>query len=70
MVYPFYNEKSGAPNDVAPHLKTINEVMVKKKRNRGALKRDNLDYFIMKDSKIFTSYLQFIKGYKMTQVDQ
>ena len=31
MVYPFYNEKSGAPNDVAPHLKTINEVMVKKK---------------------------------------
>ena len=55
-----------------PHLiwKSFNEVMVKKKKNRGDLKTDNLDYFIMKNSKFFTSYLQFIKGYKMAQVDQ
>ena len=35
-------------NDATLLLKTINEVIAKT-RKRGDLKRDNLDYFIMKD---------------------
>ena len=37
-------------NDAAPLLKTINEIITKI-RKRGDLKRDYLDYFIMKDPK-------------------
>ena len=43
-------------NDAAPLLKTINEVIAKI-RKRGDLKRDNLDYFIMKDPKFARFYL-------------
>ena len=43
-------------NDAAPLLKTINEVNAKI-RKRGDLKRDNLDYFIMKDTKFARFYL-------------
>ena len=43
-------------NDAAPLLKTINEVIAKI-RKRGDLKRDNLDYFIMKDTKFARFYL-------------
>ena len=56
-------------NDAAPLLKTINGVIAKI-RKRGGLKRDTLDHFIMKDPKGFISYLKFIKGYIMSQVDQ
>ena len=58
-------------NNAAPLLKAINEVIAKI-RKRGDLKRDNLDYFIMKDPNLqgFISYLKFIKGYIMSQVDQ
>ena len=42
--------------DVAPLLITINEVMIKI-RKCGDLKRDNLDYFIMKDLKFARSYI-------------
>ena len=51
-----YEEDS---NDVASLLKTINEVIAKI-RQRGDLKKENLDYFIMKG---FISYVEFIKGY-------
>ena len=43
-------------NDAAPLLKAINEVIAKI-RKRGDLKRDNLDYFIMKDPKFARFYL-------------
>ena len=43
-------------NDAAPLLKVINEVIAKI-RKRGDLKRDNLDYFIMKDPKFARFYL-------------
>ena len=43
-------------NDAAPLLKTINEVIAKI-RKRDDLKRDNLDYFIMKDPKFARFYL-------------
>ena len=43
-------------NDAAPLLKTINAVIAKI-RKRGDLKRDNLDYFIMKDPKFARFYL-------------
>ena len=43
-------------NVAAPLLKTINEVIAKI-RKRGDLKRDNLDYFIMKDPKFARFYL-------------
>ena len=43
-------------NDAAPLLKTINTVIAKI-RKRGDLKRDNLDYFIMKDPKFVRFYL-------------
>ena len=43
-------------NNAASFLKTINEVITKI-RKRGDLKRDNLDYFIMKDSKFARFYL-------------
>ena len=52
MVYPFYNEKSGAPNDVAPHLKTINEVMVKKKKS-GCSEKGQLRLFYYERLKNF-----------------
>ena len=42
-------------NDAAPLLKTINAVLAKI-RNWGDLKRDNLDYFIMKDPKFTRFY--------------
>ena len=42
-------------NDAALLLKTINEVIAKT-RKRGDLKRDNLDYFIMKDKKLARFY--------------
>ena len=48
-----YEEDS---NDAAPLLKTINAV-IPKVRKRGDLKRDNLDYFIMKDQKFGKFYL-------------
>ena len=35
-------------NDTVPLLETINEVIARI-RKQGGLKRDNLDYFIMKD---------------------
>ena len=43
-------------NDAAPLLKTINGVIAKI-RKRGDLKRDSLDYFIMKDPKLARFYL-------------
>ena len=43
-------------NDAAPLLKTINGVIAKI-RKRGDLKRDTLDYFIMKDPKFARLYL-------------
>ena len=43
-------------NDAKPLLKTINEVIAKI-RKQGDLKRDNLDYFIMKDPKFAKFYL-------------
>ena len=43
-------------NDAVPLLKTINAVIAKI-RKWGDLKRDNLDYFIMKDSKFARFYL-------------
>ena len=43
-------------NDAAPLLKTINGVIAKIKK-RGDLKRDTLDYFIMKDPKFARFYL-------------
>ena len=43
-------------NDAAPLLNAINEVIAKI-RKRGDLKRDNLDYFIMKDPKFARFYL-------------
>ena len=43
-------------NDAAPLLKTINEIITKI-RKRGDLKRDYLDYFIMKDPKFSRFYL-------------
>ena len=43
-------------NDPAPLLKTINAVIAKV-RKWGDLKRDNLDYFIMKDPKFARFYL-------------
>ena len=43
-------------NDAAPLLKTINGVIAKI-RKRGDLKRDTLDYFIMKDSKFARFYI-------------
>ena len=49
----FYEEVS---NGGAPLLKTINAV-IQKIRKRGDLKRDNLDYLIMKDPKFARFYL-------------
>ena len=43
-------------NYAVPLLKTINAVIAKI-RKWGDLKRDNLDYFIMKDSKLARFYL-------------
>ena len=43
-------------NDPEPLLKTINAVIAKVKK-LGDLKRDNLDYFIMKDPKFARFYL-------------
>ena len=43
-------------NDAAPLLKTTNEVIAKM-RKRGDLKRDNLDYFFIKDPKFARFYL-------------
>ena len=43
-------------SDAAPLLKTINEVIAKI-RKHGDLKRDNLDYFIIKDPKFARFYL-------------
>ena len=43
-------------NDVPPLLETITAVIAKI-RKRGDLKRDNLDYFIMKDTKFARFYL-------------
>ena len=43
-------------NDAAPLLKTINGVIAKI-RKRGDLKRDTLDYFILKDPKFARFYL-------------
>ena len=43
-------------NDATPLLKTINEA-VAKIRKQGDLKRDNLDYFTMKDPKFARFYL-------------
>ena len=43
-------------HDAAPLLKSINEVIAKIIKG-GYLKRDNLDYFIMKDSKFARFYL-------------
>ena len=43
-------------NNVAPLLKTINEVIAKI-RKWGHLKRENLNYFIMKDPKLARFYL-------------
>ena len=43
-------------NDAAPLLKAINGVIAKT-RKRGDLKRDTLDYFIMKDPKFAWFYL-------------
>ena len=43
-------------NEAAPLLETINEVIAKI-RKRGDLKRDNLDYFVMKDPKFARFYL-------------
>ena len=48
-----YEEDS---NDVAPLLKTTNEVIAKI-RKRADLKKENLDYFIMKDTKFVRFYL-------------
>ena len=58
-------------NDAAPLLKTINEVIAKI-RKLSDLKRNNLNYFIIKDPKFARFYLllKFIKGYIMSQVDQ
>ena len=58
-------------NDAAPLLKTINEVIAKI-RKLSDLKRNNLDYFSIKDPKFARFYLllKFIKGYIMSQVDQ
>ena len=57
-------------NDAAPLLKTIDGVIAKI-RKRGDLKRDTLDYFIMKDPKFARFYLlpKFIKGYIISLVD-
>ena len=44
------------PNDAAPLLKTINEVIAKI-RKRGDLEKDNLGSFIMKDPKFAGFYL-------------
>ena len=54
-----------------PHLRKTINVVIAKIRKRGDLKRDDLDYFIIKDPKFarFISYLKFIKGYIMSQVD-
>ena len=43
-------------NNAAPLLKTINAVIAKI-RKLGDLKTDNLDYFIMKDSKFARFYI-------------
>ena len=43
-------------NDAAPLPITINEVMIRIRKRRD-LKRDNLDYFIMKDLKFARSYI-------------
>ena len=43
-------------NDATPLLKSINGVIAKI-RKRGDLKRDTLDYFIMKDPKFARFYL-------------
>ena len=43
-------------NDATPLLKTINEAIAKI-RKQGDLKRDNLDYFTMKDPKFARFYL-------------
>ena len=43
-------------NDAAPLLKTINAAIAKI-RKQSDLKRDNLDYFIMKDPKFARFYL-------------
>ena len=49
-------------NDAAPLLKTINGVIAKI-RKRGDLKRDTLDYFILKDPKFARFYLLPKKGF-------
>ena len=58
-------------NNAAPLLKAINEVIAKI-RKRGDLKRDNLDYFMMKDPKFARFYLlpKIHKRLHMSQVDQ
>ena len=58
-------------NDAAPLLKTINEIITKI-RKRGDLKRDYLDYFIMKDPKFSRFYLvtKIHKRLHVSQVDQ
>ena len=43
-------------NDGTPLLKTSNEIIAKIRKRRD-LKRDNLDYFIMKDPKFARFYL-------------
>ena len=50
------SDEEEVSNDAAPLLKAINEV-VAKIRKRGHPKRDNLDYFIMKDPKFARFYL-------------
>ena len=58
-------------NDVPPLLETITAVIAKI-RKRGDLKRDNLDYFIMKDPKFARFYLlpKIHKRLHNAQVDQ
>ena len=58
-------------NDATPFLKTINEVIAKI-RKWGDLKRDNLDYFIMKDPNFARFYHlpKIQKGYIMSHIDQ
>ena len=59
-------------SDASPLLKTING-FIAKVRKRSDLKKDNLDYFIMKDPKFtrfIISYLKLIKGYIMPHVDR
>ena len=58
-------------NDPAPLLKTIYAIIAKI-RNRGGLKSDTLDHFIMKDPKLKRFYFlpKNHKGYTMNQVDR